>query len=229
MSDDLSVGKVAKAAHAMQNVLLLLQAHTEMLQGRLGDDSKFPDGLMVKEVQAIYFNTRRLSRLLDSLMIYENAGQELLHKKKFNFSDAVLDLIQEYRRAFPRILFAIRVPVVVYIFADREKLLMALRNLLENAVKYGSPPHAARNLINIEISLEKSMCQLSIQDQGEGIEAQDVQKVFLPFYRGRQGMNKNGSGLGLAIAKEIIRLHGGKIELKSKKHAGVRVVVSLPL
>lgn len=229
MSEDLSIGKVAKAAHAMQNVLLLLQAHTELLKKRLVNDLGGTNGLMVQEVQAIYFNTRRLSRLLDSLMIYEDAGQDLLNKKKFNFSAAVFDLIQEYRVAFPRVLFALRIPVVIYILADREKLLLAIRNLLENAIKYGSVSESARNIIEVVMKLENRSCRLTIQDQGEGIDPQDVQKVFLPFYRGRQGINKNGSGLGLAIAKEIVRLHGGKIELTSKKQSGVKVEIYLPL
>lgn len=229
MSDDLSIGKVAKAAHAMQNVLLLLQAHTELLENRLTNDLGGTNGLMVQEVQAIYFNTRRLSRLLNSLMIYEDAGQDLLNKKKFNFSEAVFDLIQEYRIAFPQVLFALRIPVVIYMEADREKLLLAIRNLLENAIKYGSVPESSRNIIDVMMKLEDRACRLTIQDQGEGIDPQDVQKVFLPFYRGRHGINKNGSGLGLAIAKEIVRLHGGKIELTSKKQSGVKVEIYLPL
>ena len=70
MSEDLSIGKVGKSAHAMQIVLLLLQAHTELLKRRLVDDIGGTNGSMVQEVQAIYIITRRLSRLLASLMIY---------------------------------------------------------------------------------------------------------------------------------------------------------------
>ncbi|MBI4835698.1 MAG: HAMP domain-containing histidine kinase [Candidatus Abawacabacteria bacterium] len=227
MAQNISISKVTKAAHAMQNVLLILQAHTEMLfeQAKRDDATK----LIVKEAQAIYFNTRRLSRLLDSLMLYENATGELLRKESVDLSALLLSLVQEYRVAFPSVLFVITIPAALFVAVDKEKLLVALRNVLDNAIKYGLGKGGNKNKIVLIVSSEPNACIISIADQGQGIDAQDLPKVFLPFYRGRSGMNNQGSGLGLAICQEIIRLHGGKVILVSKKNKGVEVLITIPL
>ncbi len=228
----ISLGKVTKAAHAMQNVLLLLQAHTEMLKGRLASSQDAKADLMVKQVHAIYFNTKRLSRLLDSVLIYEKAEHvdQLIKKERVDISLLLLNLVEEYRAAFPKVTFILRLPATLELAIDKEKVVIVLRNILENAIKYGreATRPEQRVAIKAQVNNEKK-CIISVRDHGGGIDSQDLSKIFLPFYRGKGGINKNGSGLGLAISQEIMRLHRGSIKIISKKDGGVEVLLTLPL
>lgn len=228
-----SLGDVTKAAHAMQNVLLLLHAHTQVLQERLtGEELKGKHALAVKEVKAIYFNTRRLSKLLDSMLIYEKAEylDHLLKKEHIDLCELVLSLIQEYRAAFPKVIFTVKLPLELFVPVDKEKMIIVLRNIIENAIKYGKNLEGGRQVVVISMrkTVEKN-CLIAIKDQGGGIDSQDLSKIFLPFYRGRQGINKQGSGLGLAISQEIMRLHKGKVSVVSKRGGGTEFVLTIPL
>jgi signal transduction histidine kinase len=96
-------------------------------------------------------------------------------------------------------------------------------NLLENAVKYGE---RARVVIDDnDVRLE-----LRIQDEGPGIPAEELEKVFEPFYRveGSRNRDTGGTGLGLAIARSVAELHGGSITLANGAEGGLEVRLRLP-
>ncbi|MEZ9702449.1 HAMP domain-containing histidine kinase [Vibrio sp. 10N.261.46.E12] len=102
-------------------------------------------------------------------------------------------------------------------------LKRALRNLIENGAKYGA--HA-------EVSLsipDQRLLIIEIQDSGDGIPEEQFEQVFEPFYRIETSRNREtgGTGLGMAIARNIIRSHGGNVEL-SNQQAGLLVRVELP-
>jgi signal transduction histidine kinase len=102
-------------------------------------------------------------------------------------------------------------------------LKRALRNLIENGAKYGA--HA-------EVSFftpDQSSLIIEIQDSGDGIPEEKFEQVFEPFYRLETSRNREtgGTGLGMAIARNIIRSHGGNVEL-SNQQAGLLVRVELP-
>jgi signal transduction histidine kinase len=96
-------------------------------------------------------------------------------------------------------------------------------NLLDNAVKYGDSARVALHVEGDETVVE-------IRDSGPGLEPEDLERVFTPFYRGveARGSSKQGVGLGLSSARSIIRAHGGDIRL-SLPGEGLLVQVRLPL
>ena len=67
-----------------------------------------------------------------------------------------------------------------------------------------------------------------MEDQGYGIHEDDIQKIFIPFYRANSSFVTSGHGLGLAMVKKIIQLHSGVIELKSELNKGTVVSISIP-
>jgi signal transduction histidine kinase len=109
--------------------------------------------------------------------------------------------------------------------ADEEKLKIVFRNLINNALKF-SPENK-----NIIICLEESDKQyiVSFRDYGEGIDEDQIYKIFEPFSRIDSSRSKKtgGYGLGLAIVKKIIDLHGGTIEVKSTKDEGTEMIIKL--
>ena len=102
-------------------------------------------------------------------------------------------------------------------------LKRALRNLIENAVKYGS-------VAQVSTSAVQESAQIQIQDEGDGIPEAMMERVFEPFVRMEESRNREtgGIGLGMSIARNIIHSHGGEIYLKNNDR-GLLVIINLPL
>lgn len=108
--------------------------------------------------------------------------------------------------------------------ADESLVVQALVNLIENAAKYSTPGGAIR----LRASAGDDEAELSVEDEGPGIAAQDVPHVFERFYRAaEQSRRVKGSGLGLAIVKGFVTLSGGSVRVESSP-AGTRFIVTLP-
>ncbi|MCB9944077.1 MAG: HAMP domain-containing protein [Geminicoccaceae bacterium] len=99
----------------------------------------------------------------------------------------------------------------------------ALRNLIENGVRYG---HAVR----LAIAEHPDRIELAIDDDGPGIPESDLERVFEPFVRLEESRSRDtgGTGLGLAIARSILRAHGGDVHLANRREGGLRASVTLP-
>jgi signal transduction histidine kinase len=102
-------------------------------------------------------------------------------------------------------------------------LKRAFTNLIENAVKYGTPP-------TIELSCQEKTVAIMVRDQGPGIPTEALERVFSPFYRLENSRNRTtgGVGLGLTAALAIIRGHGGDIVLSNLPAGGLGALVTLP-
>lgn len=104
-----------------------------------------------------------------------------------------------------------------------QALKRCLANLLENAVKYGRTAH-------VVVDDGAGGLRISILDEGPGIPAEHLERVFEPYFRveGSRSRDTGGTGLGLAIAKNAAELHGGRIELKNRPEGGLAVLLLLP-
>jgi signal transduction histidine kinase len=100
----------------------------------------------------------------------------------------------------------------------------AFSNLIDNAVKYGGRA-------DVGLAIEAGHAVVTVDDHGPGIPADELESVFLPFYRLERSRSRDtgGVGLGLAVVKTIIHAHGGDIQLANRPDGGLRASVSLPL
>ena len=112
------------------------------------------------------------------------------------------------------------------VVADRTQLLSALGNLVENAVKYSYDG----GLIQICVRRDARWLELIVADQGVGIPARDLDRVFERFYRvdKARGRSTGGSGLGLSIVRHVAHNHGGDISVSSQEGEGSTFVLRLP-
>ncbi|MCA0871398.1 HAMP domain-containing protein [Seohaeicola saemankumensis] len=103
-------------------------------------------------------------------------------------------------------------------------LRRALRNLIENALRYGGSAH-------VHHAIRGSEVVVTIDDDGPGIPAADLERVFDPFFRLEQSrsLETGGHGLGLSIARTIVRAHGGDVILTNRETGGVRATLTIPL
>jgi signal transduction histidine kinase len=118
----------------------------------------------------------------------------------------------------------------ITVTADKHKLGVALANLIDNAVKYGSNSGGETITVGAKINPEKSAIEISIVDSGIGIADSDKEKLFDKFFRADNArrVQPDGNGLGLFIAKNIIESHGGEIKIESKLNQGSTFSVLLP-
>lgn len=116
-------------------------------------------------------------------------------------------------------------PLPEYIDGDKLALEQVFSNLLSNAVKYapGYPD------IHVSGSVEGDVVRVTVQDNGVGIDADDVPKIFQRYFRARTSTGIPGTGIGLHLVKQIVDLHHGLIEIESQKGKGTSLIVTLPV
>jgi PAS domain S-box-containing protein len=118
-----------------------------------------------------------------------------------------------------------RCPAGTHVYADRQRLLQVLLNLLSNGVKY----NRAEGTVSVTVVRQKNVTRISVSDTGPGIAPEDAERVFKPFDRlGAERSGVQGTGVGLTLSKHLVEQMGGTIELVSEPQAGATFVVSLP-
>jgi two-component system phosphate regulon sensor histidine kinase PhoR len=114
------------------------------------------------------------------------------------------------------------------VHGDRKQLEQLVRNLVDNALKYGAPE--SKVTIGVEMG-EREMAVLTVRDRGEGIAPEHIPHLTRRFYRTDPGRSRaaGGTGLGLAIVKHIVERHRGRLDIASTLGEGTTVTVRLPL
>lgn len=172
--------------------------------------------------------TARLKQFLDSCLTGERLASShwTLHESRVDLPALLKTIVEEMRRASPtHELRLVLGTCDAFIRADLPLLRVLLNNLLENAIKY-SPQGTA-----VELRLQRrsdGAVVLAVCDQGPGIAADDMPRLFDKFYRSERVGNISGSGLGLYIAQRIARLHGGEIQVRRAPGGGACFDIVLP-
>jgi two-component system CheB/CheR fusion protein len=154
------------------------------------------------------------------------SGKLLLDKAEFDLNELINEIICEFRLIMTGREITFSTVSSLIINADREKIGSVITNLISNAAKYS----ASRKPIYVEVQQILNEIQVSVQDQGVGIRAEDQSRVFERYYRASSQHNNNvsGFGIGLYLSAEIINLHQGKIWLESEIGQGSTFYISLP-
>ncbi|HJW92138.1 MAG TPA: ATP-binding protein [Thermoanaerobaculia bacterium] len=167
---------------------------------------------------------RRIERLVDDLAELSSieSGALRLEKSTVDLYELVRDLCEDFgdRAKFD----VMGEPVLV--IADSDRIQQAFSNLIDNAIKYGGE----RKPIDIRVRYERELGVVSIADHGEGLSAEEKERIFRRFYRVDKSRSQEiaGSGLGLAITKHLVLLHNGTIDVESELGSGAMFIVRLP-
>ncbi len=211
---------MAEAAHQMRTPLAALRA-----QAQLALDDEDPED-MRRSLVAIDRNATHMSRLLNQLL----SDASVIHRsnlQRFAPVDMVEIVHQALHEALPQALPAPRVQLAVGVASSRvqgDALLLreAIKNLIDNALKYGG-----NGPLQVALTEEGAYSVVTIADHGPGIAPGDAERVFERFARGEDAA-PGGAGLGLAIVKRVVDSHGGQIDLSNRPAGGLVATIRLP-
>lgn len=216
---------VANVAHEFRTPLTIIKGNLDMvIKGRLGQ-------LVSEQKEMIDGAIRianRLSRLVNDLLDISKieSGKMQLKKERLNMNKIIEENLLQFQKLMKdkkQFLKKELAKDMVDIEADLDKATQVFINLLSNAVKYSSEG----GTITVKtLNLEKEI-MVEVQDTGEGISPENIDKVFDKFTR-VTAEKKEGTGLGLPIAKDIVVLHGGRMWVKSEEGKGSHFFFTLP-
>jgi signal transduction histidine kinase len=189
------------ASHELKTPLTSIKLHTQVFKRNSSYSKEKVDRL----VDQIDFQSTRLIKIIDDMLDISRirTGQLVMTKTKFNLSEVVEELLPA------QIISEIETNILIN--GDRERIVQAMRVILNNAARYG------RDLpIRVSLVKRKTKIIFSVQDQGYGISPEDQKRIFQRFQRAVPASEVSGIGLGLFIAKEIVEAHNGKIIVKSE-------------
>lgn len=182
-------------------------------------------------VELIRRETDRLKRHIDKVLELASleSGNKLMHFKTLDFRPELLRICEDFAllAQHEKIDFGFELEEGSYfIRAERFHLENVIANLLENAKKYSDDP-----VVRLRAYVQKGKLVITISDNGQGIAAQDMKKIFRKYYRVKNGdVHKvKGYGLGLAYVQKIMKLHRGKITVESKLGEGTTFILSLKM
>ncbi|MBN1264067.1 MAG: HAMP domain-containing protein [Anaerolineales bacterium] len=218
---------VAHAAHELRTPLTALSLRLELVQSHGSSDPEFAARYLVQMSDEIE-HLRRLSDqllALTSLDSDENPTRRLLDLSPmlYRLADDFSTLVQQSGQSL-----YIEIPThLPLIFANEDQIKAAVRNLLENALKYTD----SGGSIILKADSEGDVLEICVSDTGQGIPGHAFPRLFDRFYRvdpARERQN-GGAGLGLALVKEIVETHGGQVLVESEPGIGSRFLIHLPV
>jgi signal transduction histidine kinase len=213
---------VANASHELKTPLTSIRGYAEAL----ADDDP-PEEVRRKFLASILQNTLRLQKLVDDLLDLSRleSGGWTANVEPVWVPDAVReawDLVSSNESQ--KVQFQLQGEAAVS--GDRQGLVHVLRNLLENAVRH-TPPEGH---VRVDIERTAQTVAIEVTDDGEGIPAQALPRIFERFYRADSARARHvgGTGLGLAIVKHLVGAMGGQVAAESELGHGTTIRVILP-
>ena len=221
---------IANASHELRAPLTLLRAGVEVARRRLPADAEEPRRLLDDALGEVDSMNRLVSDLLLlSRLDSEGLGFQIQALPVAEFLQTLEQRVQNLaqEKGLQLRFVAPSGPAAgARIAADPQRLQQALLILLDNAFRY-TP---AGGMVEVNASLNGKQALLTVQDNGSGIAAEHLLRIFDRFYRvdEARGRDSGGAGLGLAIARSLVEAQHGQISLESKPGQGTRVIISLP-
>lgn len=211
----------ADASHELRTPLAAMQAILAVTRARPRRPDEYEQALA-----DIGDEAERMRALVEGLLqLAREDTQNQSAREPLNLSDLLTDVTDALRPlALEKGLTLTSIAETdLSIEGDRDALIRLFTNLLDNAIKY-----TEHGQIAFQAKSEANGVRILISDTGMGIAPKHLPYLFDRFYRADAARATHGTGLGLAIASDIVRAHGGTIEVSSQEGSGTQIIVQLP-
>lgn len=204
----------AIASHDLQEPLRIVRSYLGLLDFR---QSIKGDEVARRHLAFAEESAARLQRMLANLLDITRISRQGLKRVRFNASAAVAEALESLGQAVIEVGATVSVPELPMVYADRSFLVILLRNLIGNALKYRHPDRPCRIAIDAWQG-PRDETVFAVSDSGIGIAAEHRETIFAPFHRLPNATP--GNGLGLDICRRIVERHGGSIWVDSTPGVG---------
>lgn len=213
-------------SHDLRTPVAVIKGYLEAISdGMISDEEEFKKALSIIESK-----TGQLENMIDTLINFVKINNsDWSHNLNVNNIYEILDefaktsvvTAQIFKR---KIETSIEIEKNTFVKLDRELFLRALENLFSNAIRYTSEGDS----ILVKAKEDSEAIYIEIEDTGIGIEQEDVKRIFDLFFRGTNSRREEGLGIGLSVVKNIIDIHGWKIEVESEKNVATKFTIIIP-
>jgi two-component system OmpR family sensor kinase len=217
---------IADAGHELRTPLTVIMGFIDVLRRRALSESARTGGVAIsaKIYETMLAESRRMKALIDKLVVLarlENVAERELETVDLGeVSGQVVAALQVLEER-PRI--ALQSEAGAIVRGRESELHDAISNLVENALKY-----APDSPVDVRVGSEAGDAVVCVSDRGPGIPADEHERIFTRFYRGRERVEADGFGLGLAIAKRAVERAGGELAVESTPGVGSSFTMRIP-
>lgn len=219
---------VASVSHDMKTPLTSIKMFAELMQA----SSEIKSEKSKEYLEIIEGESSRLARLIDNVLEFSKIEKGIKHYRfeKVKLNDIVLSTLRLMQYQFKLQKFFVESKLTekeCFITADKDAVEEVLLNLISNSLKYSKD----KKRILVSTFLQNDEMGLSVEDEGIGMNKENIEKIFNPFFRVdlKEVQRTGGAGLGLAIVKHIMDAHKGKIEVRTEYCKGSRFTLYFPI
>ena len=222
VSDKSGIAIVSTVSHELRSPLTSVKGYTSLMLNRwdrIADDKKR------EMLEQVHHDADRVTRLVTELLDISRleTGRLVLRRQMIDLGGLAHTVVDKVSMAYPQLDCTVEIGELPEVYADSDKVEQVLTNLVENAAKYGDPVG-----MRIRGTVDDEFVRISVTDNGGGIPAHDMPKLFTKFYRRDHG-RPTGTGLGLWISRGLVEAHGGELTAESVEGEGTTFTFTLPL
>ncbi len=220
---------VEHVSHELRTPLTVIKGYSSLLLATAGSSLNEQQKLFL---QTIVTNTESLVAMINALLDFsemEATGKLGLRQHPLDLGDLVAEVSDELRDQMEEkdLAFLVEIaPNLPEVDGDKERLRLALRNLIRNAWQYTEEGGS----VTVRVTVQDQQVVVDVMDTGVGISSDDQRRIFSRFYRAMRVREdeRRGLGLGLYVTKAIVTAHKGHIELESQENVGSTFSMSIP-
>ncbi|MEE9508577.1 MAG: GAF domain-containing sensor histidine kinase [Anaerolineales bacterium] len=217
---------IAIASHELRTPLGLILGHSTFLKETSNAEQQ-------EQLDVIIRSAMRLKEIIEDMAIiaHDDEGKSRVRREKFSINELIVEIANKYEKTAEKqgITFEYDVPKGsdIEIVGDREKISLALVNLVENALTFTD----TGGQVGVKAELDDGYVKVLVVDTGIGIPTEEQERIFDRFYQIESHLTRKhgGMGLGLSIAKAMVEMHNGQIWCESNEGMGSLFCFMLPV
>ncbi|MHB2026963.1 MAG: sensor histidine kinase [Elusimicrobiota bacterium] len=227
---------MSSVTHELRSPMGAIESFLSLIEAKIQEGSPQALKEAFEYMDRIKTNVARLGRFIDELLDAAkfSKGGIACVLKKMDVSEGISEVCElfEPKSQALEVQLECQCQKPLWVMGDSDRLKQVLSNLISNSLKFtsagGRISITARNIVD---ERGVSMAEIAVKDNGKGIASNDVEKIFEPFFQGKNAkqISGKGTGLGLYIVKSIVEQHGGRINLESRPGLGTLVAFTLKI